>query len=414
MKILWFVNVPMPAMYRVVGKGQGGYGGHWMTALLEQLKYDNNIEIGIVTAYPGLKDCQFSEDGMYYYVIGQPKKFHAFAYRKSDLENCYSAIEDFQPDVIHFHGSERFYGLVKVVKNINIPSVVSIQGILKQYSIFHNYFGILNPFDIIKSTRLAELLSGFGMIWDYKRIVNAAKRERNILKNVEGLIGRTTWDCSFAKLYNPEAAYFHVGEILRSQFYCERWALEKCDEYSLIYTNAGHPRRGTENLLMAVSLLKNEFPDIKLRLAGTVSKRSGYGRFLRKLINKLGIVEQVDFLGYLNGSEMVRELLRSHVFIIASYIENSPNSLAEAMMLGMPCAASYVGGIPSMIDNGRTGLLFPAGDVPLLADCIRRSFKDASFAKMLGENARLVAATRHAPTLVVKQLLDAYKKLLSL
>ena len=69
---------------------------------------------------------------------------------------------------------------------------------------------------------------------------------------------------------------------------------------------------------------------------------------------------------------MARELTRSHAFVISSYIENSPNSLAEAMLVGMPCVASFVGGIPSMVDDGRTGLLYPVDDVALLAAQIRQ------------------------------------------
>ena len=64
---------------------------------------------------------------------------------------------------------------------------------------------------------------------------------------------------------------------------------------------------------------------------------------------------------------MTRELRRAHVFAISSYIENSPNSLCEAMQAGMPCVATYAGGIPSLVEDGRTGLLFPPGDAPLLA-----------------------------------------------
>ena len=79
-------------------------------------------------------------------------------------------------------------------------------------------------------------------------------------------------------------------------------------------------------------------------------------------------------MGYLDGDAMVRELLRTHVFAITSYIENSANSLAEAMMVGMPCIASFVGGLPSMIHDNDTGLLYPVEDVPLLANKIRRIF----------------------------------------
>ena len=160
-------------------------------------------------------------------------------------------------------------------------------------------------------------------------------------------------------------------------------------------------------------LLRRDYPTIKLRLAGTVSERSGYGRFLRRRIDELGLEDAVEFTGFLDEARMTEALLRAHVFVIASYIENSPNSLAEAMLLGLPCVAGYTGGIPDMVESEVTGLLYPVGDVPLLADRIRRIFTDDRLATSLGANARGVALQRHDPELVTGQLLNAYKEFLA-
>ena len=109
---------------------------------------------------------------------------------------------------------------------------------------------------------------------------------------------------------------------------------------------------------------------------------------------------------------MASELCRSHVFAISSYIENSPNSLCEAMQVGLPCVASYAGGIPSLVEQRRTGLLFPVGDAPLLADSIMRIFRDDGLACRLGAAARAEASERHAPERVLSQLLDAYNNVI--
>ena len=93
---------------------------------------------------------------------------------------------------------------------------------------------------------------------------------------------------------------------------------------------------------------------------------------------------------------MARELCRAHVFVISSYIENSPNSLCEAMQVGLPCVATYAGGIPSLVRNGSTGLLFPPGDAPLLAEAIARLFREDHLACRMGRAARIEASERHA------------------
>ena len=400
-------------MVRRAGQGNEGYGGHWAIELLRHVSERNNIELGVATAYPGLRETSFKEEGVTYFTIEQPRRFPAFGMRAIDLEKCIAIIEEFKPDLIHIHGSEFFYGMVKATGRTNVPTVVSIQGLLGPYSTARHFFGALSPIEIFKSIRLIELPVKLGLVWQYIDIKKGARREKQILSAVEGLLGRTEWDHAYARAYNPNAIYCHVGEIMRPAFYNAQWSLDSCVRQTIIYTNAGHPRRGTENLLEAVALLRHAFPGIKLRLAGRVSNRSGYGRFIRRRIKQLGIEDRVEFLGYLDSDAMERELLRAHVFAITSYIENSPNSLAEAMLLGMPCVASYVGGIPDMVRTDETGLLYPVDDVPLLAEKIRNIFVDDVLAVRLGTNARTVAHVRHDPRRVVEQLITAYNEILA-
>lgn len=408
MRVLWFANVPTPIMAQRAGKGIGG-GGHWIAQLLNHLVGCNDLQIAVATAYPEMSETHFIEDGVEYFVLPQPKRFPAFGERTIDIEKCAAIIEQFKPDLIHVHGSERFFGMLKAGGKTQVPMVVSIQGLLEPYSMQRHFFGTMSAFDILKSLRLIELPVRLGLAWQFLDITNGAKRERKILAAADAFLGRTEWDRVHTQAVNPEAAYYHVGEIMRPAFFASHWKLDDCDRHSLIYTNAGDPRRGTENLFAAVALLKREFPDIKLRLGGSVSTRSGYGRFIRRRIRKLNLNEQVEFLGYLDDAAMVRELKRAHVFAITSYIENSPNSLAEAMLVGMPCVASYVGGIPSMIDDKETGLLYPVEDVPLLANKIRNIFIDDELAQRLANKASIIAQDRHHPETVVNQLLQAYQ-----
>jgi glycosyltransferase involved in cell wall biosynthesis len=312
--------------------------------------------------------------------------------------------------MIHVHGSERFYGMVKVTGLADVRMLVSIQGLLGSFSQARHFFGALSPVEIIRSLRVLELPVRLGLLWQHYYAKKGARREARILAAADGYLGRTSWDRAHVSRYNRKAAYYHVGEILRPVFYECRWSLKEANRHTLIYTNAGHPNRGTENLLGAMSLLQEEFPDIRLRLAGTVSTRGGYGRFIRRRINQLGLGERVEFLGYLDAGAMACALLRSHVFVITSYIENSPNSLAEAMLVGMPCVASCVGGIPDMVQQGTTGLLYPVDDVPMLADRIRKVFADDKMAVSLGGNARAAALERHDPDRVIKQLVLAYEQ----
>ncbi len=92
-----------------------------------------------------------------------------------------------------------------------------------------------------------------------------------------------------------------------------------------------------------------------------------------------------------SGEREISQLLQSaDIYCQASHIENSPNSLCEAMLIGMPVIASYAGGTPSMLDNEQEGLLFQNGDAHALAGAILQMSHNFRFAAACGQKARSV------------------------
>jgi glycosyltransferase involved in cell wall biosynthesis len=124
-------------------------------------------------------------------------------------------------------------------------------------------------------------------------------------------------------------------------------------------------------------------------------KRCSYGRYLYKLIRKYHLRDHVVMLGKLNADQMKEQYLSSNVFVCPSSLENSPNSLGEAMLLGVPCVASNVGGIPSMMVGGQDGILFPAGNVEALAEDIIEIFAQEEITKAYSRNAKKHAHENH-------------------
>jgi len=109
----------------------------------------------------------------------------------------------------------------------------------------------------------------------------------------------------------------------------------------------------------------------------------------------------------------VNQLCNSNFYIHPSYIENSPNSVCEAMALGMPIISTNVGGINSLINDKFEGLLVQEGEPYSLAAAIIELINNYEYAKLLAKNARERAINRHDPPKIKKQLLDIYKTILS-
>jgi glycosyltransferase involved in cell wall biosynthesis len=140
-----------------------------------------------------------------------------------------------------------------------------------------------------------------------------------------------------------------------------------------------------------------------------VSEKNSYGASLKREIARLGLQNIVELPGPINEDELVAGLLQANVFVIASLLENSPNSLCEAQLVGLPCVASYVGGIPSLVQDEETGLLFPSGDAAVLATCIQDIFVNDDMAMKLGASAKSMALERNDPTTIVEKVIQAYQ-----
>jgi|SRR5579883_1920171 len=411
MRVLWFANAPLPAVQIHRGEAPAG-SGQWMTCLLDQLVQVAGVQMEVATAHPGLDDDEFHADGVRYFVFGQPRFESIFEARKRDLDRCVSLVAERKPDVVHIHGSERFFGLMAARKLIDVPALISIQGLVDEC--LPVFFGALSPAEIWRSQGLVELATRRGHFWRYRDYLKGAKLGREILANAKAFMGRTAWDRAHLSSVNPAAVYYHGDELLRPQFSKGAWNLDKCERHSVIFTNGGsEPRRGLEVLIGAMRIVLREFPDAQLRLAGTLGNRRSYERFVHRRISDAGLDGAVRHLGYLNADRMAEELQRAHVFAMPSFLENSSNSLCEAMQVGMPCVASYTGGIPSLLDEGWSGLMFPPGDSAMLAAAICRIFRSDDLAARLGESARTAASERHSPARVVAQVMNAYHDLVS-
>ena len=120
----------------------------------------------------------------------------------------------------------------------------------------------------------------------------------------------------------------------------------------------------------------------------------------------------VSLCGVASAEQLRDEISKATVYVHTSYIDNSPNSLCEAQILGCTPIATYVGGIPSLIKNGETGYLVPANDPYQLAFLLEDLFLNPEKNLAIGKAAKEVAVVRHNPDQIVDKLLNDLQSLL--
>ena len=248
------------------------------------------------------------------------------------------------------------------------------------------------------------------------------KVERELLSQAEYILGRTTWDHAHIHAINPNAKYFHCNRVLRDAFYHIQWNPTHIERHSLYVGNGYYALKGLHFVIQTMPELIREYPDLKIYVAGyepykDEDKRPffkrGYGSYLKKLIHGLHVENHIEFTGPMIAEQVADKLAHVHAYVLSSTIENSPNTLGEAMFVGTPCIASYCGGVPDMATDGEEVLFYRSNDPALLAWTIKRLFDDDALALKLSQNARRRAQITHDPTRNSEALLSIYRSILT-
>ena len=412
MRVLWFT--PTSSQY---DKGSHYYhGGGWIESLEQAIIDVSAIELG-VSFHHASADTKKQIGKVTYYPIKTGKKGNFGKLIKNwsceidsgkYLKKLLDVIADFKPDVIQVFGTENHFA--EILAHTKIPVVIHLQGIINPYdNAFYppgiNSLSIMTHLPFFKNHLL-----GNSLIFDKKRFEKQAVRELSYFKKATYLMGRTCWDNKISDLLAPQASYFHVNEILRSSFYTATpWSTNPQGRLKIISTISNTIYKGLDLILKTASILKETFEDpFEWHIVG-LNENSKMARFFESIFRKKFRNCNIVFLGVFSEAGLIKSLKEADIFVHPSYIDNSPNSLCEAQMLGMPVIATNVGGVATLIDHGTTGMLVPANAPYELAHSIALLAKDRIKAAQLGKEACIAALDRHDKAKTISSLLNVYQ-----
>lgn len=413
MRVLWFTNTPCNYQ-NYIGYGGGG----WLTALQDELCKRKDIALGVSFCMDG-QACKVEQAETVYYPVQYYRKsiqeklldiIHIKDYRRDEcawayyINNFKKVIEDFKPDVIEVFGSELYIGLATIAaKQLSIPCCLHVQGILS-LSIYIFLTPGMSKWSYYLSNGLKNIYTNMQYIAYWKR---SCYREKNILKAVPHVIGRTEWDKKAMEMLAPQAKYHYGGEILRACFY--NHSERKLPSRAVISTTISNATyKGYDLLLKIANILKNElYLEFEWNVYGNVNPQTA------ELITNIKHKDvNVNLYGVVLAEQLREHILGSTLYCHTSYIENSPNSVAEAQMLGIPVVAANVGGISSMVSPEENGFLFPATDPYMAAYYIKYLIENKDVNIELGKRANENSKARHDKQKIVTQLLETYNTII--
>ena len=414
MKLLWLCNTK-PGVVRAHITGKPASAVNWVDHVLSDLR-DRGFQIRILCR--GAEATGILDETCSYRCFGEEAahEYHA------DLEKLFRVeLRSFKPDVIHSWGVEYDHCLAMVnaaeAEGLLHKMIASIQGLCAVLA-EHYTDGI--PAKISNKSTFRDLLRRDNIKAQQQKFVLRGSLEKQAVQKLSHVIGRTSWDRQHTAAWNPEITYHFCNETLRENYYTGHWSYETCKKHRIFAPGCNYPIKGFHLLLEAFAEVLKDYPNATLAVPGrrvqaddlkARLRQRSYEAYLADLIRKYGLEDKIFFLGALTAEKMKEAFLESNVFVLPSAMENSPNSLGEAMLLGVPCVASDVGGVRDLMEADKEGLIYPSLDTAKLAEHIKTVFAMEEKAADMGYNAQVHARKTHDPEKNLQDLIVIYETL---
>lgn len=271
--------------------------------------------------------------------------------------------------------------LAIVPKSFSVARVIEQEGITILHTAWSHYPAVTAFVvkELMPQVRLTMALGAYDRLTHHPMTEVAANRAEFVFTQsaaLRGLIAR-----EFPRITTP------IVSIARGVDLSALAAHRSAERTPGLVVSTGRliEPKGHQHVIRAVALMRGEFPQVRLKLFG----QGEYRDTLEQLVDELGVRDIVDFQDHVAQSEMFAQIAKAQVFVLASTLasENLPNSVKEAMALGIPVVTTPTTGIEELVQDGRTGYIVSAEDVDGLAFRMRLLLNDSDLARRVGDAA---------------------------
>lgn len=336
-----------------------------------------------------------------------PLKALDIIYSKKNKKVMEKALDEFKPDIVHLNNFQRQLSasIIKPIKKRNIPIVFTahdLQAICPAIVMLDNEKNIcekclkgkyLNCIKgkCVKNSGLKSILGAIeGKYYRSKKIYS---------KGIDKIITPSEF---YKKKLEEDGISSGKIEALHNFIDLDDYNVKTEDEGYALYYGRIIKEKGILNLIKAFKDIKNA----KLYIAGDgpdIEK-------VKKYIHKNNMEESVKLLGFLS-SDKVKEYVRKARFIVVPSIwyENCPYSVLETLAIGKPIIGSNLGGIPELVKDNETGLIYNYNNVKELEERMNKLFNNKEIALQFGKNAKEIAKKDFSKNEYYNKIINIYE-----
>jgi glycosyltransferase involved in cell wall biosynthesis len=346
---------------------------------LDVISFPANVQIKITT--------KFSKNISIHYIPTEILKNTLYNYLVYGRRTIKTIIDSFEPDIIHIQGTGPQLMLLKHKDHNNI--VVTQHGIMKEEKKYQ--IGLKNKLkfgfkSIVESLYFTKI----------KNLIFISKYNKNLLHHNQ-----------IKMLTNTE----NIPNPINSKFFDVKSGAKRLNR--IIFIGALNKRKGLINLLKAINLLTNKGVDFHLDVIGGYTNNS-YKNIIDNYLSTNSIDSNIKFHGW-QSQEYIRKMMSVNtIFVLPSYQETLPVSIAEAMAAGLVVIANNTGGIAEMIADNKTGFIFSDNNIDELSIILEKLYSNKKLIQLISKNAKLHAKQVYSSNNVAKTTYDFYQKVLNL
>jgi glycosyltransferase involved in cell wall biosynthesis len=359
-----------------VNKPKGGVEMH-IDRLVIHLSKREDIELHLLTFGSNKKEIKNGNLRIHVLKRRLPGYFHI----PFEVLILRREILKINPDIVHAHESCMPYSTATALVSKKYPTLLTMHMVIKEWIRLEGESSIL--------TRLITL-----------------PNERYVLSKIRNVIAVSPYVKDL------------IGEMTQSKIYVvsngvdfedvENIRQYQLDGHIIFYMGMLLKVKGVDILIKAIPMIKKSIPDVHLLIAGAGKEETN----LKNLLKELNVEENVKFLGVISGKKKYSYYKSADVCVLPSRFEGFGIILLEAMACGKSIVASNVGGIPTIVENEKTGLLFESGNVVDLAEKIITLLKDKELREKMGKAGR-ERAKEFTWEKVVERTFQIYQKIKS-
>ncbi len=414
MKALWILNSPLGTAAQVLGYSYAA-SGTWIATAEQQLK-TILPELRVDYAVLGSQNRVVTDDirGCTVYELAM-KQLRGKRGPKAYIAQWKKLLEDNAPDLIHIWGTEFTFPLDVMDACGKTPVAIAIQGVVTSLAKFCTSdvpYG-----ELMKGHRLTAIPAWFRARKREKAMIRQVTIEKQILQRADAILLDNDWSGAYCGTGTSKAELIDFPLAINPVFEQTCWNQESYEKNSLFTIAPSTAMKGMHMLIKALALVKQQIPNVKLYIPGSLPTGRlaaltlpPYIRYLKRLIRDLKVENNVVFCGKLTSEQMAQQLSRANVFVMPSRAENISTSLREAMWVGTPSVTAMVGSLHEIAHHNENALCYRYEEYELLAHYILKVMNDDDLAVQLGNNGRNMIKKRYPMNQPLDQCASWYER----